>query len=193
MNFRVNFRALNCKVLSLLAVVLTIAAAIVAAQETDGVFNWQGNGLKLETAPLPRDQVVAFMLARGFDGETARFIAQEGCIFRSAIGRDDETAIEAPVSVDLDKWRIRRSGQQTGLRTRQKWAQILNDRQIDAGAGIALEWALFPTRQSFAPDDYNWGLLSFALPPGTRFDLVYSWTSGDTGYEQKFTDMECAK
>ena len=173
--------------------ILTILATPVSAQETGGVFIWQGDGLKLETAPLPRDQVVAFMLARGFDSETAKFIAQEGCIFRSAIGRDDETADKAAVSVDLDSWQILSSGQQTTLRTRQKWARVLDDRQIDAGAGIALEWALFPTRQSFAPDDYNWGLLSFALPPGTRFDLVYSWISGDTGYQQKFTDMECAK
>ncbi len=177
------------KGLPVLGVLWAISAAPIGAQTVGGLFVWQGDGLKLETAPLPHDRVVAFMLARGFDTDTARLIAREGCIFRSAIGSDEG----GRASVTLSDWRVVVDGQPKGMRTRQKWARILQDKQADPVAAIALEWALFPTEQSFGPDDYNWGLLSFALPPGTRFDLVFSWVSGDTRYEQKFTDMECAK
>jgi hypothetical protein len=158
-----------------------------------GGFLWQGNGLKLETAPLPRDQVVAFLLARGFDSETAKFIAGDGCIFRSAIGGSDAVDESGRVSLNLSDWRIITDGSQRSLRTRQKWALALQDRQIDPGAAIALEWALFPTEQSFGPGDYNWGLLSFALPPGTRFDLAFSWAYLGAGFEGRFRNMECAQ
>ena len=30
---------------------------------------------------------------------------------------------------------------------------------------------MLPTRQTFQPGDYNWGMTSFGLPPGARFDL----------------------
>jgi len=187
-----NIRALirsNLKRLPVLGMLWAMSAAPAGAQITRGGFVWQGDGLKLETAALSHDRVVAFMLARGFDSETAKLIAREGCIFRSAIGSDEG----GRVSVTLSDWRVLVEGQQQGMRTRQKWAQVLQARQADPGAAIALEWALFPTEQSFGPDDYNWGLLSFALAPGTRFDLAFSWVSDDTVYEQKFTNMECAQ
>lgn len=187
-----NIRALirtKLKRLPVLGMLWAMSATMAVAQNADEFFVWQGDGLKLETAPLPRDRVVAFMLARGFDSDTAGMIARQGCIFRSAIGSDDG----GRASVTLSDWRVLVDGQQQEMRTRQKWAQVLEDRQADPGAAIALEWALFPTEQSFGPDDYNWGLLSFALPPGTRFDLAFSWVSGDIRYEQEFTDMECAK
>ncbi len=162
------------------------------AQTPDGAFQWQGNGLKLETAPLPGDQVIAFFLARGFDSETAGMIARQGCIFRSAIGADDTVSPGVQVSVDLSRWRVVVDDRDQRMRTRQQWAQVLADRQVDPGAAIALEWALFPTRQDFGRDDYNWGLLSFALPPGSRFDLVFSWATDGAEYEQRFNKMECA-
>jgi hypothetical protein len=188
LNIRASIRSI-LKGLPVLGALWVLSAAPAGAQNADGFFVWQGDGLKLETAPLPRDRVVAFMLARGFDSDTARMIAEQGCIFRSAIGSD----AGGRASVTLSDWQVLVGGQPQGMRTRQKWAQVLQDQQADPGAAIALEWALFPTEQSFGPDDYNWGLLSFALPPGTRFDLAFSWVSGDTGYEQKFTNMECAK
>ena len=188
-----KFKTTLVGVLVMLEAILASVAGIAEAQDANAGFLWQGNGLKLETAPLPQDQVIAFFLARGFDSDTARLIAQEGCIFRSAIGSNDLAAEGGPVLVDLSQWQILAGGQEQGLRTRQHWAQTLSGRQIDPAAAIAFEWALFPTEQNFGPDDYNWGLLSFALPPGTRFDLSFSWAYDGTDFKQKFTGMECAK
>ena len=179
--------------LLLLTFAIIGATQPVRAQNASGVFLWQGGGFKLETAPLPQDQVIAFFLARGFDSDTAKMIAREGCVFRSAIGSTGLTGEGVQVSVDLSRWKVLTDGREQGLRTRGKWVQALQDRQIDPGAAIALEWALFPTTQAFGPDDYNWGLLSFSLPPGARFDLVFSWYYDGVQYQNRFSDMECSQ
>ncbi len=176
-----------------LALLVALAGSSAAWAGQDGrVFLWEGDGLRLETAALPRDQVIAFLLARGFDSDTAGAIAEEGCIFRSAIGSFALAPGEGPVSVSLGDWRVMADGQERGLRLRETWAAEMARRGADPAAGIALEWALFPSEQSFGPEDYNWGLLSFALPPGTRFDFTFSWRKGQSEYSRSFTEMECS-
>jgi hypothetical protein len=176
-----------------LALLAALVGVSMARAGQDGrVFLWEGDGLRLETAALPRDQIVAFLLARGFDSATAGEIAEEGCIFRSAIGSFALAPGEEPVSVNLGDWRVTVNGQQRGLRLREDWAAEMARRGADPAAAIALEWALFPSEQSFGPEDYNWGLLSFALPPGTRFDVTFSWRKGQSEYSRSFTQMECS-
>ena len=43
--------------------------------------------------------------------------------------------------------------------------------EADTAARLVVRWAMFPTRQEYLPNDYNWGLTAYGLPPGEEFDL----------------------
>ena len=49
-----------------------------------------------------------------------------------------------------------------------------------------------PTRQHFEPGDYNWGMTSYGLPPGSRFDLRLRITVGGKPLEALVEGLECA-
>lgn len=150
------------------------------------------DGLKLELAPLASDQVVGFFLGRGFSKEDAEHIAMTGCVFRSAIGNSHQQADAAEVRVALPAWRIIRQGATASPpRTREDWEPIWNGRKMTEDAATAFFWALFPTEQTFAPTDHNWGFLTFGLPPGASFDLELRWRSGGTEHSARMEGLAC--
>jgi hypothetical protein len=51
---------------------------------------------------------------------------------------------------------------------------------------------LLPTQQEYAPDDYNWGMTSYGLPPGSEFDLVFAWHRGEQNFGGQIAGIECA-
>jgi len=157
------------------------------------VFRWQGDGLKFETAARPREKILAFYMGRGFTAEAAGTIVNEGCIFRSAIGSDGSLAKSIPVSVDLKTWRVIVGGKERPLRTRDDWIPVLERLNVRGGARIAFKWSLFPPKQTFLKSDYNWGLLSFGLAPGTRFDLKIVWQVDGQQRQQVFKGLACSQ
>ena len=151
------------------------------------------NGLKLELAPLPPDTVRAFFMGRGFGSKHADHLVATGCVFRSAIGSSRQQANAPPVTTDLAQWRILRPGRPAAvLKTREQWQEEWRQRGLDEDARVAFYWALFPTRQTFAAGDYNWGMLTFALPPGSRFDLKLVWQENARTREALMKDLTCA-
>ncbi len=175
----------------LLSFVWVISSA--NGQETPDFRKFSDNGLRLEIAPLGQDQVQAFFIGRDFSARDARFIAETGCIFRSAIGNAGKNAGDPKVTVQLGKWLIKSGGKTRMVLTREKWAEIWAKRKVEESPKIAFHWALFPTIQNYNPSDYNWGLISFALPAGSKFDLQLVWLRD--GIEQTHTleGLECAK
>lgn len=152
------------------------------------------DGLKLEMAPLEPDQVRAFFLARGFNAEDADLLVREACLFRSAIGNAFSTTDGSQVTVTLGAWRITpRSGGPRQPRTREDWETLWKARGASEEAQVAFYWALFPTEQTFAPTDHNWGMITFGLPPATRFALDVHWQTGETSYSHRFEDLACAR
>ncbi len=180
---------------SLLVFLLSFAWVISSAtgQEEPDFRKYSGNGLRLEIAPLGQDQVQAFFIGRDFSASDARFIAETGCIFRSAIGNAGKNADDPKVTVQLGKWQVTSGDKIRGVLTREKWAEIWVKRKVEESPKIAFHWSLFPTLQNYSPSDYNWGLISFALPAGTKFDLQLTWLLD--GIEQKHTlkGLECGK
>jgi len=182
----------------LISTLMLIVSSYVHAQttgktDTEGsVFRWQGDGLKFETAARPALKVLAFYMGRGFSADTAKALVDEGCIFRSAIGSDEKTAGGKPVSVDLNDWRVIVNGKAVKIRKRNDWDVVLDRLNVKNGAArIAFKWSLFPPKQTFLVGDYNWGLLSFTLPPKTRFDLKIVWRLGGQKQTQTFKGLEC--
>lgn len=167
------------------------------AQETGldgpGVFRWQGDGLRLETAALVHDQVRGFFIGRGFDDAGVNTLVNEACLFRSAIG-NGATDPKAPiVTIDQRDWRVFVNGQAHKLRTRNDWAPVWDRLGVEMEQRVAFKWALFPPQQEFKPADYNWGMITFGLPPGTRFDLDVVWHEGEAKRTKRFKGMECAQ
>lgn len=174
-----------------LPVYLTIGAAL--AQDSEPV-RIDRDGLKLEMAPLGPDPVQAFFLARGFSEGDARHVVETACLFRSAIGNAETAAGTPEVTVSLSEWRVMPSGgEPKAPEVRENWEAVWKARGVAEDASTAFYWSLFPTEQTFHPNDYNWGFLTFGLPAGTVFDLKVVWRSGAIDHEATIKGLRCAK
>ncbi len=154
---------------------------------------WSGDGLKLELQAMPPDLVRAFFLGRGFSAKDADYIANTGCIYRSALGNNGVKPGDPATTIELTKWRIMGPKEPQTIQTRQQWAKIWDTRKVSDNAKVAFYWALFPTAQSYQASDYNWGMISFNMPPGTRFDLEVRWRNGDVDKNKVLKKLECGK
>ena len=181
--------ALPLAVLPLLA-----TAGVERGQDENGLQSWhlQQGALSLKLIQRTPDQTRAFFLARGFPREAANEIAT-ACVLQT-IGRNLSGA-EKPVSLgyDLHDWRIRYQGQLRPIRLKEDWAEAWKTRpEIPEAARIAFRWATFPTRQQFEPGgDYNWGMTSFGLPPGSRFDLQLHWQENGQPKSAWIENLQC--
>lgn len=153
---------------------------------------WSGNGLRLEVQALTLDQTRAFFLGRGFDGTTADEIARTGCFFRSDMGNASGVSGDPVVELDLARWRVERGAGSHPPRLREDWRELWKTRGIAPAPRTAFHWALFPTRQSFSPGDYNWGMITMGLEPGSRFRLQVSWRRGGRAESTVLNGLECA-
>ncbi len=165
----------------------------LGAQEAGKVYKLERAGLKLEMQALRPDVVRAFFIGRGFSAAGALMIARQGCVFRSAIGNGAGAAGAPEIAIDLRRWRILAKGGAGAMRIREEWQKIWRERQIPENARTAFYWALFPTEQNYGPTDYNWGMLTFGLAPGERFDLVLRWEYGDKEQEMTLKGLQCAQ
>jgi len=179
-----------------MAMALTCIAGPInsaAAQAAEPV-RIERDGLKLELASMDRDQVRAFFLARGFPPKDAEHVAQTACLYRSAIG-SAFTLPQAPsVSVALSDWQVTPAGgKPQATKVREHWEGAWKEREVPQDAATAFYWSLFPTEQTFAPTDYNWGFLTFGLASGTLFDLAIFWRTDGTEHTAKIEGLQCAQ
>ena len=40
-------------------------------------------------------------------------------------------------------------------------------------------------------NDYNWGMSSYGLPPGSQFDLVFTWKREGKSFEGRIDNVSC--
>lgn len=153
---------------------------------------WEGDGLRMEIESLPSEAVEAFFIGRGFAKERASEAAREGCIFRAAIGHGAAGRGPSPTEVDLREWEIRVGSERLRLRTREYWEALWRERGTAEDVRAAFRWSLFPTTQRFGPADHNWGMISFGLPPETRFDLMVRWHAGGAEHSRTLVGLVCA-
>ena len=156
-----------------------------------GLRYWEWNAqdvLFRLTQRLP-DQTRAYFMARGFDAGHADIVATR-CMFQSMF-KNTATEGEPGISIDLEGWRLHAAGTEKHLLTREYWQQEWAQRAVSRSATIAFEWSLLPTRQVYAPSDYNWGMTSYGLPPGTHFDLDFSWQREGKQWQGRLNGVEC--
>jgi len=174
-----------------------IPAAGISGPASQGViaetglqyWEWQGQGALLRLTQRLPDQTRAFFLARGFVPQDADFLAHR-CVFQTML-KNTEPAGGATVAYNVDEWKIHLAGTTRRLLTRERWSDIWETRGLQQAARIAFEWSLLPTFQTYQPGDYNWGMTSFGLEPGTRFDLEFFWERDGTRHSGRLERIEC--
>jgi hypothetical protein len=173
---------------------MLLAAEVVRSADAEtGLRRWlfvEGN-LEIELVQRLPDQTRGFFLARGFPAAIADEIAVS-CIFQTIIRNTGGQAAGGKVSVDLAQWRVMREDGEQGIRLKEPWMASWPETAVGAVSRLAFQWALFPTRQEFQTDDYNWGMTAFGLPPGAVFDLDIAWQENGKAFSARLDAIECA-
>lgn len=184
---------------SMLAPVLAAAllAGSAAAQtrharnaET-GIESWQTahEGVLVHLTQITPAQAQAFMLGRGLDAASARRYAST-CVFMTIVRN---LGVGVPVAYDLREWRARREGgAELSPGTREDWMREWEASGVPPAARIGFEWSQLPTTQRFALGDWNQGMTSYALPTGSRFDLLFEWSADGKTRRGRLEGARCA-
>jgi len=151
----------------------------------------QDRGMSLRLVQRLPDQTRAFFLARGFSRDDAELIAQS-CVFQTVFRNTSNESDPDPVSYDQRKWVVSTDNGNSGMKTREAWEAVWTERNAPKAARIAFQWALYPTEQTYQPGDYNWGMSTTGLPPGSKFDLEVTWHQYDSVHSALIRDMRCA-
>jgi hypothetical protein len=190
-----QYRANAGVLLSLVCVLVPAAGACgpveqgMMAQTGLRYWEWRGEGALLRLTQRLPDQTRAFFLGRGFGAEDADHIARR-CVFQTMFKNIAPRGTEA-LEFDLEQWRVH-SAEDTGvLLTREHWARLWEKRDVPRAARIAFEWSLLPTRQRYQPGDFNWGMTSYGLEPGSRFDLDFFWSRDGVHHRGRIEGVEC--
>jgi hypothetical protein len=172
--------------------VLFAAEVERSADAETGLRKWHLVEGKLEFELVQRlpDQTRGFFMARGFPAAVAEEIAAS-CIFQTVIRNIGSQADGVTVSVDLAQWRVLHAGGEQGVRLKEPWIASWPESAVGEASRLAFQWALFPTRQDFLADDYNWGMTAFGLPPGAVFDLDLAWQEDGKANTARITAIEC--
>ncbi len=177
------------------ALLLSSMARAELVQSTNaltGLNSWETNehSLQLELVQRYPSQTAAFFIARGFPEAIATELAETGCVFQTIgknIGKNHD------VSFNLAEWRVVIGDQTLPLKLKKQWHKQWAKNAVTPAARIAFRWATFPTEQTFKPGDYNWGMITFNLPPGSEFDLKVVWREGGAEYSSVIPELQCAK
>lgn len=146
-----------------------VSAEVITGKEAQtGLHTWEWtlSGISIQLVQRAPDQTRAFFLARGFSSTDADTIGQS-CVFQTIFRNDGKQSL----TYDLSDWKIMYQGKPLALQTRERWEERWLAKKVNQATRIAFNWSLLPTRQGFEPGDYNWGMISFGLPPGASLDL----------------------
>lgn len=154
-------------------------------------WEWRDESVSVRLVQRLPDQSRAYFTARGFNREHAELIARS-CVFQTIYKNVAKPGSDRLIEYDLSKWKIYSGGKELSLKLRDDWETQWSKLGVSQKAKIAFKWSLLPTRQSYKPQDYNWGMTVYGMKPGSRFDLQMLWT--ENGAEKKATlkNMECA-
>jgi len=150
---------------------------------------WDNGGFYLELTQRLPDQTRGYFESRGFDSSSTE-IAGTSCIFQTMI-KNSGTDASKVITANLNEWRVIMADIKKPMLLREYWQQLWLDRGQSQSARIAFEWSLLPTKVVYEINDYNWGMSSYGLPPGSHFDLEFSWYSNGEKYSGRINDVAC--
>jgi hypothetical protein len=191
-----NYQALLlCYILIPCSSVFASATIDVSSDKETTLKSWKikQNEMQLELIQRTPDQTKSFYIARGFTPKIANDIAN-GCIFQTIMQNTGTDKTAKTIDVSLKDWEIRHKDSIQPIKLKEDWDREWPENSITAAARLAFRWATFPTEQRFEPaGDYNWGMTSFGLPPGSTFDLHIIWNNANEQQDIWINNMECPK
>ncbi|MEW6131840.1 MAG: hypothetical protein AB1591_01565 [Pseudomonadota bacterium] len=155
-----------------------------------GIPTWEVDtqGVHLRLTLITPEQARAFMLNRGMDKQSVDEFAH-ACVYMTVVRNEGKQAIEH----NLADWHYlpEGSGRPKALLTKHDWLTRWQPRNFLRPVKLAFEWSQFPVEQTFAPGDWNQGMTTFALPAGSRFDVLYRWKQNGKLHEGKMQNVQC--
>ena len=154
-------------------------------------WEWQSEAMSIRLVQRLPDQSRAYFMARGFDKTHAERIATS-CVFQTVYKNTATAGTAHVIEFNLNQWKVQFAGQSRSLKLREHWQQEWEKEKVAQGAQIAFQWSLLPTQQRYQPQDYNWGMTVFDLPPATKFDLLIVWKHNGREQSATIPQIECA-
>jgi len=184
---------------SIHVVLLTGFNSLVSAAVSTGIdqtaqlpfWEWRNQTVSIRLVQRLPDQSRAYFVARGFSSADAERIAQS-CVFQTVFKNIAAADSDTVIRYDLTEWRIRLADSSRSLKVKHQWLHEWEQSQAPKKAQIAFSWSLLPTRQQYRPGDYNWGMTTYNLPPGQRFDLKLVWYQNEQNQTAVIPDLQCA-
>lgn len=178
---------------TLLVLLPGLSANAAQTQRVDpetGATSWesQAHGVTLLLSQIAPDPARAFYLNRGFPPEAAEMYAT-ACVFMTVLRND---AAPGDLSFRLTDWSVRSAGRTQPPKSVEAWMAQWRALGLPEAAQIAFRWAQFPPEQDYAVGEWNQGMLTTGLPPGSQFDLIARWTVAGKTYEGKLQNVVCA-
>ncbi len=167
------------------------AAQTQSLDPETGATTWQTrvHGVTLSLTQIPPDPARAFYLNRGFPPQAVERYAT-ACVFTTVLRND---AAPGELSFRLDDWSVQSEGRTQPPTSVAAWMDQWRALGLTEAAQIAFRWAQFPPEQEYAVGEWNQGMLTTGLPPGSRFDLIARWTVAGKTFEGKLENVVCAR
>ena len=156
------------------------------ADEGDSSQAWRGEGLSIEVAALGFESTAAFLMGRGVPSDRASEYATH-CVLRIVVR--DETA--GRLDYDVRGWAVRTNGRAVTLISRDDWLARWRSPPLEPSAATGFRLSQLPPRQALSSGDSAQGLITVAVPRGSRFDLRFDWTTSGIRHEKELHDLRC--
>ena len=156
-----------------------------------GVQSWElhDQGVAFTLMQITPDQARGFFQARGFARDAAEHYASH-CVFMTIVRNE---AVRESISYKLADWRFyREHATPEKLKLKDDWMKEWRQRGVKEAALIAFEWSQLPTAQTYETGDWNQGMTTYAMPPGSKFNLKFVWEVNGVKHETILEDAQCA-
>jgi hypothetical protein len=178
-------------------ILLLSLAGLASATETHyvdefGLHTWKikSGDIRITLAQRKPSQTEAFFLARKLPETMVKEIAN-ACTLQLIVEYPSITK-QPPIEINIDKWRVFMINNNTKLKTRSDWLAEWKA-QLTPSQAASFNWSLFPTEQTFYPQDMNMGMIMINLAQGKTFDLMMSWQQGTLNKKHTLKNLSCPK
>lgn len=161
--------------------------AVELTQQRDpetGLYAWKKHdrGFSLELIQILPDYVAAVYSSRGLPRAVVDGM-RDYCVFGTVAQNQSGGALSYRVA----DWRyVTPDGRRHRIRTKPEWIAEWKKQGADFG------WSILPAAITFDVGDWAQGFTTVRLPPGARFDLLYSWRHHGKRYTGKMPNLVCA-
>ena len=164
-----------------------------SANEENGLEKWHfiDSDIEIELVQRLPDQTRALFMNHAFSREVIEQLALS-CMFQTIVRNTGKSGTGQMIAIDLTQWRMQHAGKTGSILLKEPLLASWSDEDADAAAKLVIRWGMFPTQQEYLPDDYNWGLTAYGIPPGSTFDLAVTWQEGEVQHSGDIKGIVCA-